>query len=218
MQFLAWTYWILSLIYLGCTLIPPFQGDFIPKVLPILCLLLWCQKLLAERVRLLMTAALAFSATGDVALNLNLFIPRLAAFLVAQLTYAVLFLPEFRWRSDRRWGYLLFAIYFLTLGAILLPNLGDMTPAVLAYMAAIAWMALNALSHRSNEIWIPLGALVFVLSDSLIATHRFLVEFPLAKPMIMLTYYFAQWCIFIGMVKAHSTINSDSVVGRRTES
>lgn len=205
MQRQARIYWSVSLFYLVCTLLPPFPGDFVPKALPIVLLLLWSLQLLAGRTRMLMAFALVFSATGDVVLNLNLFIPGLAAFLLAQCLYAVLFLSAFRWRQDRHWAYAALLIYLVALGAILVPGLGDMTYAVLAYMAAITWMAFNALSQDSDNPWIPLGAALFVLSDSLIAVNRFLVEIPLAGLAIMLAYYLAQWWIFRGIVAVNAS-------------
>ena len=45
------------------------------------------------------------------------------------------------------------------------------------------------------------GALLFVLSDSILAIHKFYMPFALAGTMIMLTYGCAQYLIVQGAVK-----------------
>ena len=56
-------------------------------------------------------------------------------------------------------------------------------------------MAAAAISGRDNHALVALGAVLFVLSDSLIAINRFAQPVPGAKYWIMLLYYGAQYLL-----------------------
>ena len=67
--------------------------------------------------------------------------------------------------------------------------------AVYLYMAVITAMAAAALCGRGNHPLVALGALMFVLSDSLIAVNRFVEPVPGARYWIMALYYGAQYLL-----------------------
>lgn len=156
--------------------------------------------------RLLLLAALAFSLAGDVLLMLpmNLFIQGLAAFLVAHLFYTALF------RSDctqGSWFPSKPALVATTLAALAMyatvyPGLPDVTMqvAVAVYAAVISLMAAQALGrawllHTDAALRVGVGACLFMLSDSLIAIHRFVQPLPTSAFWILATYYAAQLLI-----------------------
>jgi uncharacterized membrane protein YhhN len=99
---------------------------------------------------------------------------------------------------------LLYALPFLLYGVVmlrvLLPGLGRMKAPVIVYMLVIilmAWQALNRWIGTGQEgsALAFAGALLFVISDSILALNRFKRRFPSAQLYIMSTYFMAQWLI-----------------------
>lgn len=149
--------------------------------------------------------ALALSSAGDVLLACGprFFVSGLAAFLCAHLVYVALFLrrgarpgPDFP-RFVFRLALLLYGLAF---GAWLSPSLGTLRLPVFAYIAAI--LAMVAAAHRANyrNRSVLLGALLFLLSDSLLGANRFKTPIPLAGFLIWITYYAAQLAITRGVL------------------
>ena len=75
---------------------------------------------------------------------------------------------------------------------------------VLAYALVISvmlWMALQLLRGTSSFRWyIVLGALFFVVSDSLLSIQLFYSSFELAHFYVMLTYLLAQFLLVFGIL------------------
>lgn len=146
-------------------------------------------------------AGLVFSLAGDIFLMLpgDRFIQGLISFLLAHLCYITAF--TFDGGEERR---LLYAIPFLLYGAVmlglLLPGLGRMKTPVVIYMLIIllmAWQALNRWAGTGPEgsALAFTGALLFVVSDSILALNRFKRPFASAQTYVMSTYFTAQWLI-----------------------
>jgi len=169
----------------------PGPTPLVLKVTPIACLaaLVLLHRGAAWRPVL---AALLFSATGDLSLELGAFAPGLDAFLLAHLCY----IAAFAARPRPSAGAVLLALGLLAfaagLGRLLLPETAALAPAVLAYLAVITAMALVATFCGAGP-WAVAGAVAFVLSDALIAVNRFLEPVPGARHAIMLLYYAAQF-------------------------
>ncbi|MGI9282380.1 MAG: lysoplasmalogenase [Endozoicomonas sp.] len=150
--------------------------------------------------------ALLFSAGGDLALALpdyleNSFIVGLGSFLIAQLTYAVMFWKN-RLRDGNRTRYALaFLPFAVCVALIVVPNSGAMMAAVILYLLAISFMVVGAALCNKPPRWLFLGALTFALSDTLLAFNKFVVALPAAGLLIMLTYYCAQILIIEGALK-----------------
>jgi len=104
-----------------------------------------------------------------------------------------------------RYDFFLILIW-LTLITVLFPVLGEMKMPVVVYSMTITGMALAAL-HRyqkttAKSFWMVMGgALIFMLSDSMIAINKFLEPIPSANVLIMLTYIAAQYLIISGLIK-----------------
>jgi len=49
--------------------------------------------------------------------------------------------------------------------------------------------------------FLTVGALFFILSDSLIALNKFVITLPYQHLLIMGTYYLAQYCLFYACTK-----------------
>lgn len=155
----------------------------------------------------LLGAALVGSLAGDAFLMVEgFFIPGLVSFLLAHIAYIVLFRQGVRWFPRRTAlaatlgvGGAMYA--FLWQGG--LP--AELRIPVAVYVTAIALMAAQALGRASvlgdrAARQVALGACFFMLSDSLLATNRFVQPLPLAQVGVLATYYAAQAFIVQGMV------------------
>lgn len=204
-------------VFLGFSLLYIVFRDVFPqgvgwffKVIPIVLLLQLVVAKGAGRTRNFLIAALVLSGTGDILLRLDgLFILGLGAFLLAQLTYTALFLTQFRWRVGRLpWASTILA-YTLACTLFIIPHTGDLQLVTTVYMIAISLMALSAgFRDDSHFLWVALGALIFMVSDTLIAIDKFVSPFAGSGVAIMTTYYMAQLLICVGVVRqphpAHS--------------
>ncbi|PKQ01522.1 MAG: hypothetical protein CVT73_23015 [Alphaproteobacteria bacterium HGW-Alphaproteobacteria-12] len=79
------------------------------------------------------------------------------------------------------------ALYFT-----LAPSLGKLKLPVGAYLVAILVMALSALAIPQGAPWLGLGAVLFVISDSVIAIDKFRGGVPFRGPIVWITYYVGQ--------------------------
>lgn len=149
-------------------------------------------------------AGLFFSLLGDVFLMLpsDRFRSGLTSFLLAHACYVFAFLTD----SPLAAPLPPFALVLAAGGAVL-PALwpgipARLRPPVAAYVALLLVMAAQAASraahlHTAPALHASLGAVLFVLSDSLLAWNRFRRPFPGAQALIHATYFPAQWLIAI---------------------
>lgn len=152
---------------------------------------------------------LAFSALGDIALEISstdamYFMAGLAAFLVAHLFYIKAF-----WVGcmDFHFSAVAFNLaYYVAIMNKLLPHIVQNEPElkvpVIVYGVVICLMGATAItrahsyhlgiSHKS-KLFAALGAIMFVVSDTILATDKFVTP-PIAhaKWYVMVTYYIAQ--------------------------
>jgi uncharacterized membrane protein YhhN len=161
--------------------------------------------------------ALLFSWLGDVLLmfqdkNENFFLFGLSAFLLAHVFY-ITFFHKIRIREGIKpniFWLLIVVAYYAGLISWLSPYLGEMKLPVRIYGIVISIMFMLAMHLLSikNKIagkWMMCGALLFVISDSVLAINKFYQPFEAANVIIMLTYGLAQLFIVKG---AASYINS----------
>ena len=179
----------------------PNDLSWLLKITPLAVLAIAILKTNASPTKPYLLIALALSATGDTLLELNFFIFGVAAFLLAQLSYATLFARH--WRGlKQRWPLAIALILYIFLMAyFLVPTLGDLQYPVIAYLIAISLMGLMAIQSDYRLRWAVAGALVFISSDSIIAIDKFLHPIPGRSYWIMLTYYGAQWMLVEGFLR-----------------
>jgi uncharacterized membrane protein YhhN len=137
----------------------------------------------------------------------GLFVPGLAAFLLAHLAYIAAFRQGTAWASARlAWPLLVLlgvAAYTL-LWTSGLPA-GLRVP-VAVYIVAIITMAGTALDRaaqkrtRSSQA-VALGALLFVASDLCLAINRFVTPVPLSSVWVLGTYFTAQCLMLMGWLR-----------------
>jgi alkenylglycerophosphocholine hydrolase len=134
---------------------------------------------------------LALGAVGDVVLELGHFLPGLVAFLIGHLFYVAAF-----WREQRAFSPLAALpplIYIAALLSLVLPGAGAFAGPIAVYGVVIGIMAWRATAW-GNTLGI-IGAYVFAFSDSVIAINKFLLPLSYGPPLIILTYWTAQFLI-----------------------
>lgn len=154
----------------------------------------------AARYRTWIAAGLTASLAGDILLMLpqGLFVPGLAAFLLAHLCYIRAFATDGAGRS----APVLPAVPVFGIAGALLwylwPSLGPMRLPVACYVAVISTMSWQAIGRwrvlgTSYALLAAAGSVFFLMSDSALAIRKFVAPFPGATLVILATYYLAQW-------------------------
>jgi uncharacterized membrane protein YhhN len=164
---------------------------------------------------------LFFSWLGDMLLllqndNPTFFLWGLSAFLIAHIFY-IFFFHFIRLRENirSRWGLMLIVVvYYIILISILSPHLGDMKSPVRIYAVVISFMFLLALhtlfiKNKRAGLWMMTGAMLFVISDSVLAVNKFYQPFEMAGVVVMLTYGLAQLFIAEGAIRYISSTDKE---------
>ena len=156
----------------------------------------------ASRFKTWLLVALACSLAGDVALMFpGYFVPGLVAFLLAHLSYIALLKQGQAWFASRR---ALIATLGFGAGMYAVLWIGGLPPAlrvpVAAYVLVIALMTAQAIGRATvlrdrAASGVALGAIFFMLSDTLLALNKFVTPLPLAPLWVLSTYYAAQLLI-----------------------
>ena len=169
------------------------------KGIPVAALLLYLASGRRHRDTLLIMAGLCTSLIGDLLLEISpqLFVPGLLAFLTAHLLYIGAFLSRSRRPAPLR--LLPSIIWGSGIWLLLAPHLGPMALPVLVYILVIfsmIWRAAACIDrgaplHRAALLALA-GAVLFGISDSLLATSKFLGPFPALHYPIIITYWLGQ--------------------------
>lgn len=186
-----------------------------PLLMPALAILIYTHKIIHFGKSLVITG-LFFSWLGDIFLlvessNSLFFIFGLTSFLITHICYIRYFMSIGAAAPSLLKRYPIYTLLILCYGAglvwLLFPFLGGLKIPVMLYAIVICSMLLGSihvyLKVNSPSNWnFVAGALLFVLSDSLLATNKFYEPLPFAGTWIMLTYCAAQYFIvrgFMGM-------------------
>ena len=154
-----------------------------------------------EKGQKLFLFGLLFSTLGDAVLSepFTLFIAGLISFLIAHLFYIFAF-------SRSSSLYLVGSIPFYLLGGVLgyflFPLIApEMKIPVFIYGLALTTMGWRIASRNSDSksFWIGIsGAFLFIISDSIIGFSQLAhIAIPNSTVLIMLTYYSAQYLLFL---------------------
>ncbi len=186
-----------------------------PMLMPALMLLLVNATDEGFPSKTLVLTGLFFSWLGDVFLLLEsrypmLFIAGLSSFLITHLCYIVYFISiKSADGSFIKKHPVLIALilgYGVGLVWLLFPLPGDLKIPVILYAAVICTMLLCSL-HVFLKVTVPAnryfvaGAVLFVISDTLLAINKFYQPLAFAGTLIMLTYCAAQYFIVMGFIK-----------------
>ena len=164
----------------------------------------------------ILLAALTLSWFGDVVLLFTdlgeiYFILGLVFFLTAHIVYCILFNKQKRIRKKQNkplfiFGSVLIAFYLIGMVYFLMPHLGKLEIPVSIYASVISIMLLFAFNgflvwEKPGNKLVFLGAVFFVISDSILAVNKFYAPIPKSSFFIMLTYLLAQYLIVVGVLK-----------------
>lgn len=161
--------------------------------------------------------ALFFSWVGDVLLmfanqHALFFILGLISFLIAHLAYIILFQRQNKINENNNylWFIPFVIIYLVTILRILWPFLNEMKIPVLVYAIVISLMLLMSIKayfqwEKPSNLWVLIGALLFVISDSILAINKFHSPVLMSSFWIMSTYLGAQFCIMTSLTNNKKT-------------
>lgn len=184
-----------------------------PLLIPALILLLIISGLSSSGK--IIAAALFFSWAGDVLLLFEnkhalFFISGLVCFLITHIFYIIYFLQiktaAISLLKKQPWLAVLVAAYGVSLVLFLYPHLGAMKIPVLVYAIVICTMVIcslhvyNKVNTPANSVFVA-GAVLFAVSDSLLAVNKFYQPFAGAGAFIISTYCAAQFLIVMGILK-----------------
>lgn len=216
---LPWLFVATAAIYMALLPLAPFPGSFLPKTLPIWLLMAYAWATVPGIRGRLLGLGLLLSSVGDVALTVNRpvgFMVGLGFFLLAHLVYLACFLRHGCLLPSRIPYFAVILAVGVGMSCWLEPHLGEMALPVFCYIGVITCMALAAGISAGTRPRLMLGAAIFMLSDSLIAIHKFVAPVWGAKYWIMLTYYVAQGFIVWAFVPCEAGDGPTAVgCGRR---
>lgn len=157
--------------------------------------------------------ALLFSIAGDTLLMFAnndeaFFIMGLAAFLIAHVFYILCF-HKIRTKegiAGKWYVAIIIAIYYFLIINFLLPQLGSLKYPVMVYGMVISFMLLITmhlydLKDNLTARYLLTGAILFVVSDSILAINKFYQSYTWGSWAIMATYVLAQWLLVKGCVR-----------------
>ncbi|MBC8046473.1 MAG: lysoplasmalogenase [Fimbriimonadaceae bacterium] len=206
-------YMITAMVHLFCLAAQKEQAETISKILLMPFLIGYVIVSAGNTIKpaLFLLIALLFSWAGDIIL-LNsgedvYFMFGLASFLCAQIAYIFTF-KKFSLKNTQRisgFYFVPFIIYATALFILVYPKLDTMLLPVALYTIIITLMGIAALARKGKTTsysfqFVLIGAISFIVSDSLIAINKFYNSFNAASICIMLTYIVAQYLIATGCV------------------
>ena len=160
------------------------------------------------RWRLVVIAALVFSWAGDVFLiSSDWFVAGLVSFLIAHLLYIFAYQQTGAASGVLKpLDVIKFAVYGVALIWFIYPGLGDLLVPVLVYALVLLGMGVWAHKRRgatsaSSFKLVALGAILFAISDGLIAVNKFAFPIPAERILVMSIYMTAQYLIVQGLIQ-----------------
>jgi uncharacterized membrane protein YhhN len=215
-KIIALVYFIIGLIYtiLDGTLSPVLGVLLKGVIIPLL--ILYYIVSVRNNVKIAILAALFLSWAGDIAIDFS-FVPGLLCFLAAHVMYIVAFIGlkgKSKLFPGRIYLFLPLVIYGVILILFLYPGLDIMKMPVIFYAIVILSMvaaAINRLDRvsRPSYIIVLTGAILFVISDSVIAVTRFGHPFMHSGIAVMTTYVVAQFLIVSGIIRQDNQISTE---------
>lgn len=204
----AWLTFIISvtaLIHLRAEYLGPDWQVYIFKPLTMIFILLLAvrmEKTTTDQYRRWIVVALGLSLIGDVLLMLpvDLFLPGLVVFLMAQVGYVAAFWLDSPSERGPNWAPIPYALYGVLVFSLLLPGLEEMQIPVLVYVVVIClmgWLGFRrwCMLRNTGALMAAVGAAIFMFSDTALAVNRFLQPFEAAPAVVLVSYYIAQWLL-----------------------
>ncbi|MFJ8070623.1 lysoplasmalogenase [Peribacillus sp. NPDC096447] len=189
---------ITGLLYIFFIPEEPLMIKIMFKIIPMLLILLYACTTVGRRNRYqsLILLGLFFCMLGDGLLIW--FVIGLSAFLIGHLFYISAFFRLWTFSWLRFATIVPISIYSTWIGREIVRSLiekgeHNLIIPVICYVTVISLMGWAAFM-TGNAAAIT-GGVLFVISDSILSWNKFIDDVAFSGPMIMLTYYAAQFCI-----------------------
>jgi uncharacterized membrane protein YhhN len=198
-------FFVLSLLYIS--LIPVLKalpGLYVLKDLPDITMSILALTAIAGTRGRLLFAAYLLCALAGLALDLPIedsFVLGLLVFLLGHLGYITTFLLDFQWRPRKLWIAALVLVYAAATAVLFTPFLGDLQVPVYCYIAVLGMMCIIATQRKATNNFVIYGALLFLASDSVLASNMFVSPIAGQDYIVMFTYYAAQFFILFGFLR-----------------
>lgn len=152
----------------------------------------------------LLFASYMLCALAGLALDLPIddsFLLGLMIFLLGHTGYIITFSRDFKWQPVRLWLVAAVLIYAGGLALLFTPFVGSFLIPVYCYIAVITLMCIFAALRESSNRFVIYGALLFLLSDSVLAINMFITPLAGQDYIVMVIYFAAQFFILFGFLK-----------------
>ncbi|MBA6154336.1 lysoplasmalogenase [Gelidibacter maritimus] len=166
---------------------------------------------LTSKTKITTLIALIFSLMGDVFLMFvdqspNFFMLGLASFFLAHVFYILIFWKRRNSKINPVGFLAILIVYAIGLFYLLKNSLGNLLIPVIFYIIIILSMAITAFLRQGKVskisfVLVFLGAILFVISDSILALNKFYMPLRFSSVSIMLSYALAQYFIVMGLLK-----------------
>jgi alkenylglycerophosphocholine/alkenylglycerophosphoethanolamine hydrolase len=210
----------LGLLYLLLLPLKPYPLGWLLKPLPMLLFSVLMWRAFPGAVGRWLALGYAAAAAGDFFLDFGdrdgLFIQALLAFLVNQLAFIVGFGLLGRGRSWQWRRSLPVLLYSTALAVWMVPAAGALQIPVAIYLGCLLVMAILAgrVEAGLGPLW--LGAMLFVVADSLIGLNKFVQPFPHAVLVIVTCYFSGQALIAYGLLRLRASAANPATTGSVT--
>lgn len=203
----------LGLLYLALLPFKPYPLSWVLKPIPMLLFAVLAWRAYAGKTGICLGVGFVAAAAGDFFLDYGdrdgLFIQALCSFLINQLAFVAAFALMAKGKPWLRWRMLPVTLYSLLLALWLVPAAGAYQVPVAIYLLCLYAMALMACRVEDEAGLLWLGAMLFVIADSLIGVNKFAQPFAYAIPVIVSVYFAGQALIALGVVRLQAKRLSD---------
>ena len=158
------------------------------------------------KYKIFIISGLIFSIVGDMSLIFpeQHFIKGLIAFLIGHICYIIAFVVSGGFHFTI-WIFLPIIIVGMLYLQLIIKYTGKMTIPIIIYISIIiimGWMAIERFnSLPTNGTFIAAaGAILFMISDAVLALNKFRKPFFSAELIILTTYFTAQWLLAISVI------------------
>lgn len=216
----SFLYYVLVAVFMASVLLDQLLLHYMVKPLFMVALMIFHRKQVSENFGFfskMIQFGLFFSWIGDIALMIDerypiLFVVGLGAFLIAHIGYALGFVQTIKdsGKTVNVVKSFFISIPFALFTAAFFYYIKDGIPTelfvpVLAYTVVISVMGMTT-AIRHNHVdsksynWIVIGAVLFILSDCVIAVNKFYYDFNYDAILNMILYLSGQFMITVGAI------------------
>lgn len=177
-----------------------FNHSMLFKLIPMALIIFYALTNLFEQTErksyhIITIVGLLFCISGDYLLQW--FVIGLFTFLCGHIFYIISFRKQIKAYSPDAFRIIIiiYAIIMMAIMTVALINKQEyvLIAPVIIYTTIIALMAFTA--WKTKNRWLIIGSILFLVSDSILALNKFVIDVPFSSALIMVTYYGANYFI-----------------------